>query len=159
MSNAAAQESTHPMIIYLHLSLENRKNCKVNTIYKIKNLLCKKWLPWWFCINHSGQEMKHDKRIFNDDFMHLSLENMKNWKPEKLKKLKISKYMLLCKMVAMVILHQFLSSGHKMSNVETQESNLWWFFCILLKKCRNNRIARKNAILFKISRYLLLGSS
>ena len=50
MSNAAAQESTHPMMIYLHLSLENRKNCKVNTIYKIKNLrisvAMQKWLPW-----------------------------------------------------------------------------------------------------------------
>ena len=36
--------------------------------------------------------------------------------------LKISKYMLLCKMVAMVILHQFLSAGHVMSNVAKQES-------------------------------------
>ena len=37
---------------------------------------------------------------------------------------KISKYMLLCKMVAMVILHQFLSAGHIMSNVTKQESYL-----------------------------------
>ena len=37
---------------------------------------------------------------------------------------KILKYMLLCKMVAMVILHQFLSAGHKMSNVTKQESYL-----------------------------------
>ena len=34
---------------------------------------------------------------------------------------KISKYMLLCKMVTMVILHQFLSSGHIMPNVAKQE--------------------------------------
>ena len=37
---------------------------------------------------------------------------------------KISKYMLLCKMVAMVILHQYLSTGHVMSNVAKQESYL-----------------------------------
>ena len=37
---------------------------------------------------------------------------------------KISKYMLLCKMVAMVILHQFLSSGHVMSNVAKQELSM-----------------------------------
>ena len=37
---------------------------------------------------------------------------------------KISKYMLLCKVVAMVILHQFLSAGHVMSNVAKQESYL-----------------------------------
>ena len=30
---------------------------------------------------------------------------------------KISKYMLLCKLVAMVILHLFLSAGHVMLNV------------------------------------------
>ena len=37
---------------------------------------------------------------------------------------KISKYILLCKMVAMVILHQFLSAGHVMSNVTKQECYL-----------------------------------
>ena len=37
---------------------------------------------------------------------------------------KISKYILLCEMVAMVILHQFLSAGHVMSNVAKQESYL-----------------------------------
>ena len=37
---------------------------------------------------------------------------------------KISKYMLLCKMVAMVILYQLLSAGHVMSNVAKQESYL-----------------------------------
>ena len=37
---------------------------------------------------------------------------------------KISKYILLCKMVAMVILYQFLSAGHVMSNVANQESYL-----------------------------------
>ena len=37
---------------------------------------------------------------------------------------KISKYILLCKMVAMVILHEFLSAGHVMSNVAKQESYL-----------------------------------
>ena len=37
---------------------------------------------------------------------------------------KISKYMLLCKMVVMVILHHFLSAGHIMSNVTKQESYL-----------------------------------
>ena len=36
----------------------------------------------------------------------------------------ISKYMLLCKIVTMVILHQFLSAGHIMSNVTKQESYL-----------------------------------
>ena len=38
--------------------------------------------------------------------------------------LKISKYMLLCRMVGMVILHQFLSAGHVMSNVAKQVSYL-----------------------------------
>ena len=40
------------------------------------------------------------------------------------KKIKILKYMLLCKIVAMVILHQFLSAGHIMSNVTKHESYL-----------------------------------
>ena len=37
---------------------------------------------------------------------------------------KISKYMLLCKMITVVILHQLLSAGHVMSNVAKQESYL-----------------------------------
>ena len=68
--------------------------------------------------------MKHHKGILYDDFMFLSkeyriIESMKNCIF-----FKISKYMLLCKMVAMVILHQFLSAGHVMSNVAKQESYL-----------------------------------
>ena len=47
------------------------------------------------------------------------IESKKNWNF-----FKISKYMLLCKMVAMVILHQFLGAGHVMSNVAKQESYL-----------------------------------
>ena len=35
---------------------------------------------------------------------------------------KFQKYMLLCKVVAMVILHQFLSAGHIISNLAYQES-------------------------------------
>ena len=60
--------------------------------------------------------MKHHKGILYDVFMFLSIENY-NF-------LKFSKNMLLCKMVAMVILHQFLSAGHIMSNVARQESYL-----------------------------------
>ena len=41
--------------------------------------------------------------------------------------------MLLCKMVAMVILHPFLSSGHIMPNVAKQESYLRLYICILLE--------------------------
>ena len=73
-----------------------------------------KWLPWEIVSNHLGQEMKHHKSILYDDLMHLSVEIF----------FKISKYMLLCKMVAMVILHPFLSSGHIMPNVAKQESYL-----------------------------------
>ena len=59
--------------------------------------------------------MKHHKGILYDDFMFLFkeyriIESKKNCKL-------ISKYMLLCKMFAMVILHQFLNAGHVMSNV------------------------------------------
>ena len=68
--------------------------------------------------------MKHHKGILYDDFMFLS----KKYRIIESKKncifFKISKYMLLCKMVAMVILHQFLSAGHVMSNVAKQESYL-----------------------------------
>ena len=56
--------------------------------------------------------MKHHKGILYDGFMLLSrIEFKKNCNF-----LKISKYMLLCKVVAMVILHQFLSAGN-LSNV------------------------------------------
>ena len=56
--------------------------------------------------------MKNHKGILYDGFMLLSrIECKKNCNF-----FKISKYMLLCKVVAMVILHQFLSAGH-LSNV------------------------------------------
>ena len=56
--------------------------------------------------------MKHHKGMLYDGFMLLSrIECKKNCSF-----FKISKYMLLCKVVAMVILHQFLSAGH-LSNV------------------------------------------
>ena len=42
--------------------------------------------------------------------------------------------MSLCKMVAMVILHQFLSSGHIMPNVAKQESYLKYVFAFDLSK-------------------------
>ena len=35
------------------------------------------WLPWEIVSNHLGQVMKHHKSILYDDFMHLSIENMK----------------------------------------------------------------------------------
>ena len=68
--------------------------------------------------------MKHHKGILYDDFMILSKEYRIIESKKNCKFFKISKYMLLCKMVAMVILHQFLSAGHVMSNVAKQESNL-----------------------------------
>ena len=56
--------------------------------------------------------MKHHKGILYDGLMLLSrIECKKNCNI-----FKISKYMLLCKVVAMVILHKFLSAGH-LSNV------------------------------------------
>ena len=69
-------------------------------------------------------EMKHHKGILYNNFMFLSktyriIESKKNCKF-----FRISKYMLLCKMVAMVIFHQFLSAGHVMSNVAKQKSYL-----------------------------------
>ena len=82
------------------------------------------WLPREIVSNHLGQELKHHKSILNDDLMHLSIENMKYCI------FKISKYMLLCKMVAMVILQPFLSSGHIMPIVAKQESYLRRFICI-----------------------------
>ena len=36
-----------------------------------------KWLPWEIVSNDLGQEMKHHKSILYDEFMHLSIENMK----------------------------------------------------------------------------------
>ena len=45
-------------------------------------------------------------------------------KVRKIVNLQDFKIYVLCKMIAMVILHQFLSSGHTMSNMEKQESNL-----------------------------------
>ena len=63
--------------------------------------------------------MKHHKGILYDGFMLLSkIECKKNYIF-----FKISKYMLLCKVVAMVILHKLLSAGH-LSNVASQESYL-----------------------------------
>ena len=56
--------------------------------------------------------MKNHKGILYDGFLLLSgIECKKNCNF-----FKISKYMLLCKVVAMAILHQFLSAGH-LSNV------------------------------------------
>ena len=56
--------------------------------------------------------MKNHKGILYEGVMLLSrIECKKNCNF-----FKISKYMLLCKVVAMVILHQFLSAGH-LSNV------------------------------------------
>ena len=52
--------------------------------------------------------MKHHKGILYDGFMLLSRIDCK----KNCIFFKISKYMLLCNMVAMVILHQFLSAGH-----------------------------------------------
>ena len=68
--------------------------------------------------------MKHHKGILYDDFMFLSKEYRIIESKKNCKFFKISKYMLLCKMVAMVILHQFLSPGHVMSNMAKQESYL-----------------------------------
>ena len=57
--------------------------------------------------------MKHHKGILYNDFMLLSrIECKKNCIFSK-----FQKYMLLCKVVAMVILHQFLSAGHIISNL------------------------------------------
>ena len=36
-----------------------------------------KWLPREMVSNYLGQEMKHHKSILYDDFMHLSIENIK----------------------------------------------------------------------------------
>ena len=74
------------------------------------------WLPWEIVSNHLGQELKHHKSILNYDLVHLSTENMQYCI------FKISKYMLLCKMVAMVILQPFLRSGHLMPIEAKQES-------------------------------------
>ena len=69
--------------------------------------------------------MEHHKGILYDDFMFLSKEYRVIESKKNCEFFKISKYMLLCKMyVALVILHQFLSAGHVMSNVAKQESYL-----------------------------------
>ena len=68
--------------------------------------------------------MKHYKSILYDVFMFLSKEYRIIESKKNCNFFKISKYMLLCKMVAMVILHQFLSSGHIMPNVAKRESYL-----------------------------------
>ena len=68
--------------------------------------------------------MKHHKGILYDDFMFLSIEYRIIESKKNCKFFKISKYMLLCKMVAMVILQQIISARHVMSNVAKQESYL-----------------------------------
>ena len=68
--------------------------------------------------------MKHHKGILYDDLMLLSIQYRIIERKKNYKFFKISKYTLLCKMVAMVILHQFLSAGHIMSNMTKQESYL-----------------------------------
>ena len=67
--------------------------------------------------------MKHHKSILYDDFVSIHEYRIIESK-QSCKFFKISKYMLLCKMVAMVNLHQFLSAGYVMSNVAKQESYL-----------------------------------
>ena len=66
--------------------------------------------------------MKHHKGILYDDLMFLSIQYRIIESKKNRNFFKVSKYMLLCKMVAMVILHQFLSAGHIMSNITNQES-------------------------------------
>ena len=66
--------------------------------------------------------MKHHKGILYADLMLLSIQYRIIESNKNCNFFKISKYMLLCKMVAMVILHQFLSAGHIMSIVTKQES-------------------------------------
>ena len=61
--------------------------------------------------------MKHHKGILYDDLMLLSIQYRIIECKKNCNFFKISKYMLLCKMVAIVILHQFLSAGHIMSNM------------------------------------------
>ena len=41
------------------------------------NVAMQKCLPWEIVINHLGQELKHHKSILYDEFMHLSIKNMK----------------------------------------------------------------------------------
>ena len=68
--------------------------------------------------------MKHHKGILYDDLMLLSIQYRIIATKKNCKFFKFSKYMLQCKMVAMLILHQFLSAGHIMSNVTKQESDI-----------------------------------
>ena len=65
--------------------------------------------------------MKNHKGILYDDLMLLSIDYRIIKSKKNCNSFKISKYMLLCKMVATVILHQFLSAGHILSNVTKQE--------------------------------------
>ena len=80
MSNEAAQESA-PVMIYLHSSLKNRKYYEASTTKicqkSVISVAMKKWFSCVLCSNHSGQDMKHHKNLLYDDFMHLSIENMK----------------------------------------------------------------------------------
>ena len=66
--------------------------------------------------------MTYHKGILYDDLMLLSIQYRIIESKKNCKIFKISKNKLLCKMVAMVILHQFLSTGHIMSNATKQES-------------------------------------
>ena len=68
--------------------------------------------------------MKHHKGILYDNLMLLSIEYRIIESQKNCKFFKISKYILLCKTVAMVILDRFLSTGHIISNVTKQESYL-----------------------------------
>ena len=56
--------------------------------------------------------MKNYMGILYDDLMLLSIDYKIIESKKNCYSFKISKYMLLCKMVAMVFLHQFLSPGH-----------------------------------------------
>ena len=68
--------------------------------------------------------MKNHKGILYDDLIHLSIEYRIIESQKNCNSFKISKYILLCKMVAIVILHQFMSAGHIMSNVTKQELSM-----------------------------------
>ena len=68
--------------------------------------------------------MKNHMGILYDDLMLLSIDYRIIESKKNCNSFKISKYMLLCKMVAMVILHQFLSAGQILSNVTKQELSM-----------------------------------
>ena len=67
--------------------------------------------------------MKNHKGILYDDLMLLSIDYRIIESKKNCNFFKILKYMLLCKMVAL-ILHQFLIAGHILSNVTKQVSYL-----------------------------------